>query len=270
MDQSARRSDLVRRMAGAGFVAAGDEVDHLVAAATRTGLDLDGLVARRLTGEPLAWVTGRTAFGDLVVRVDSGVYVPRPRTVGLARRAVTRLPPGGVAIDVCTGAGAIAATLSHTRPTARVVGTDVDVASVACARSNGVEAHLGDLFDPVPDGLSGRVDLVVGSVPYVPTPALSSLQRDTFTFEATTAYDGGGDGLDVVRRVLRDARSFLRRGGWILLELGGGQPDELADELVQLGYRDVTTPRDSDGDVAGVEASWRGGSAVGRGRPDGP
>lgn len=258
MDDDQGRAGLARRLAAAGFVAAWEEADQLAAAADRSGAELADLVARRLAGEPLAWITGRADFGGLVVRVDPGVYVPRHKTVALVRRAVTRLPPGGVAIDVCTGAGAIAATLAAARPAARVVATDVDARSVACARSNRVEAHLGDLFGPVPDGLRGRVDVVVGSVPYVPTSALASLQRDTFNFETTTSYDGGTDGLDVVRRVLRDARSFLRTGGWILLELGGEQPHEVADDLVRLGYRDATTLQDVDGDVDGLEAAWGG------------
>ncbi len=256
---------LVRRLAAAGFVAAQQEAAQLAAAADRSGVDVAGLVERRLTGEPLAWITGRSDFGGLALRIDPGVYVPRPRTVALARRGVTRLPPGGVAIDVCTGAGAIAATLARTRASARVVASDLHAPSVACARSNGVEAHLGDLFDPVPDGLRGRVDLVIGSVPYVPTAAMSSLQRDTFTFETTTSYDGGEDGLDVVRRVLRDARSFLRPGGWILLELGGEQPDALADDLARLGYGEVTTLREDEGeghDVVWLEAAWTGGPGM--------
>ena len=176
------------------------------------------MVARRLTGEPLAWITGTAPFCGLWIRVDPGVYVPRWQTEALAWRAVERLPADGVAIDLCTGSGAIAKVLMTHRPGARVVASDVDPRAVACARSNGVEAYVGDLFEPLPDVVA---DVIVGVVPYVPTPDLPLLQRDTFTFETPLAYDGGADGLDIVRRVIAEAPRHLR--GPLLLELGGDQ-----------------------------------------------
>ena len=140
-----------------------------------------------------------------------------------------RAPAGdGAAIDVCTGAGAIAKTLMARRPGARVVATDVDERAVACARRNGVDAHRGDLLAPLPRALEGRVDVVVGVVPYVPTPDLPLLQRDTLTFESTLSYDGGQDGTALLRRVVADSPRFLRRGGALLLELGGEQAERAA------------------------------------------
>jgi release factor glutamine methyltransferase len=118
-----------------------------------------------------------------------------------------------------------------------------------------VEAYRGDLFAPLPRALEGRVDVVVGVVPYVPTPELPLLQRDTFTFETPLSYDGGGDGTEILRRVLADSPRFLRRGGALLLELGGEQPDALGDDLAHLGYVDVSVLVDEDGDVRGVEAT---------------
>jgi release factor glutamine methyltransferase len=169
---------------------------------------------------------------------------------------VERLPPRGVAVDVCTGSGAVAKVLKTHRPAARVVAADVDERAVACARANGVEAYRGDLLAPVPAELHGRVDVVVGVVPYVPTGELGLLQRDTFSFETPLAYDGGPDGTDLLRRVAADARGFLRAGGVLLLELGGEEPELVAAPLAALGYRDVATLVDEDGDVRGVEAAW--------------
>ena len=239
----------------AGFLSAEEEADELVArAAGDVGL-LDSLVARRLTGEPLAWITGRAAFCGLEIRVDPGVYVPRWQSERLARRAAERLPTNGTAVDVCTGTGAIARTLMADRPNARVAASDLDDRAVACARANGVEVYLGDLFAPLPRVLEGRVDVVVGVVPYVPTPALRRLQRDTFTFESPLAYDGGPDGTTILRRVLTEALRFLRRGGALLLELGGGQAALLGDDLAHLGYVDVSVLVDEDDDVRGIEAT---------------
>jgi release factor glutamine methyltransferase len=246
---------LAELLADAGFVAAQEEADELLArAAGDVGL-LDALVARRLTGEPLAWITGSVAFCGLQIRVERGVYVPRWQSEPLARRAVERLPAGGVAIDLCTGAGAVARTMSANRPGARVVASDLDERAVACARANGVEAYRGDLFAPLPRALQGGVDVVVGVVPYVPTPDLPLLQRDTLAFESPLSYDGGGDGTEILRRVLADAPRFLRPGGALLLELGGQQADALGDDLARLGYIDVTVLEDEDGDVRGIEAT---------------
>jgi release factor glutamine methyltransferase len=118
-----------------------------------------------------------------------------------------------------------------------------------------VQAHHGDLLAPLPGTLEGQVDVVVGVVPYVPTPELALLQRDTLTFETPLAYDGGPDGTRILRRVLRDSLSFLRPGAALLLELGGDQAGALAEDLARLGYADVSVLRDEDGDVRGIEAT---------------
>ncbi|HWI71323.1 MAG TPA: hypothetical protein VNT55_05180 [Baekduia sp.] len=210
---------------------------------------LDALVARRLTGEPLAWITGSVEFCGLSLAVHPGVYVPRWQTELLARRALARLPSEGVAVDLCTGCGAIAAVLGSR---GRVLATDVDARSVACARENGVDAVVGDLFEGLSVG-AGSVDVVVGVVPYVPTGELSLLQRDTFTFETPLAYDGGPDGCAILRRAIAGAAAVLRPGGALLLELGGDQAALLAPELAS--FDDVVVLRDEDGDVRGVEAT---------------
>ena len=251
--------ELAALLSRAGFIAADDEANELVARAAGDVELLDALVARRLTGEPLAWIIGTVSFCGVEIRVDPGVYVPRWQSEPLARRAVERLPATGVAIDLCTGSGAIARTLATDRPGARVVASDIDERAVACAAANGVEVYRGDLFAPLPRTLEGRVDVVVGVVPYVPTPALPLLQRDTFAFESPLAYDGGRDGTEILRRVLRDSPRFLGRGGALLLELGGEQADALRDDLTRLGYVDVGVLLDEDGDVRGIEATLESG-----------
>jgi release factor glutamine methyltransferase len=247
--------DLVTRLQNGGFVAAEEEADELLARAGGDAELLDSLVARRLTGEPLAWITGSVSFCGLEIRVDPGVYVPRWQSEPLARRAAERLPARGAAIDLCTGCGAIARTLMTRHPGARVVASDLDERAVACAAANGVEVYRGDLLDPLPRALEGRVDVIVGVVPYVPTPDLPLLQRDTFTFESALSYDGGRDGTDILRRVLTDSPRFLRPGGALLLELGGEQAGALRDDLARLGYDDVGVLLDEDGDPRGIEAT---------------
>ncbi len=247
--------ELTALLAGAGFIAAPEEASELLARAAGDAELLDSLVRRRLTGEPLAWVTGSTRFCGAEVQVDPGVYVPRRQSEPLALRAVDRLPATGTAIDLCTGCGAIARTLSRRRPDARVVATDLDERAIACAKANGVEAYRGDLFAPLGPGLDGTVDVVTAVVPYVPTRGLALLQRDTFAFESALSYDGGEDGTDVLRRVIAGCPRYLRHGGALLLELGGNQADLLAEPLARLGYVDVVVLSDVDGDVRGIEAS---------------
>jgi release factor glutamine methyltransferase len=246
---------LAALLAAVGFVAAEAEAGELLARAAGDGELLESLVGRRLTGEPLAWITGSVPFCGVEIRVDPGVYVPRPQSEPLARRAVERLPPNGAAIDLCTGSGAIAKVLGTMRPGARVVASEIDERAVASAAANGVEVFHGDLFAPLPGRLVGTVDVIVGVVPYVPTSELSLLQRDTFAFESRRSYDGGRDGTEILRRVLRESPRFLRHGGALLLEVGGAQYDALADDLARLGFVDVTVLIEDEGDRRGIEAT---------------
>lgn len=242
-------------LASDGFISAEEEAQELITCAEGDAGLLNSLVNRRLTGEPLAWITGRVAFCGIEIHVDPHVYVPRWLSEPLAWRAVERLPANGTAIDLCTGSGAVARVLITHRPRARVVASDVDELAVACARRNGVDVYRGDLFAPLPTGLEGSVDVVVGVVPYVPTPELPLLQRDTFAFETPLSYDGGPDGTHILRRVIGDSRRFLRTGGALLLELGGDQAALLADDLVRSGYTDTVILADEDGDVRGIETT---------------
>ena len=251
------RKELAALLMTAGFVAADDEALELVEHADGDEVELASLVDRRLRGEPIAWVVGYATFCGLRVNVREGVYVPRWQSEPLARRAAERLPADGVAIDVCSGSGAIAVVLHAQRPGARILATDLDAWAVECATSNGVEVYRGDLFAPLPHGLDGTVDVIVGVVPYVPTPSLSLLPRGTFDFETTLSYDGGAEGVDVLRRVIRDSSRYLRSGGALLLELGGDEAQILRRDLESYGYGEIVILRDDDGDVRGIEATFR-------------
>jgi release factor glutamine methyltransferase len=246
---------LADRLARLGFVAAEDEAVEML---ERAGSDpdlLERLFDRRVAGEPLSWITGSISFSGLRVEVHHGVYEPRWQSEALSRRAIERLPDKGTAIDLCTGAGAIAMALSAARPNARVLATEIEARAVACARANGVEVYQGDLFSPLPIGVRGQVDVVVGVVPYVPTTALPLLPRDTFTNESTLAYDGGPKGTDVLHRVLVEAPRYLRPGGALLVELGGDQDRDLEGDLDRLGYTDIARYHDEEGDLRAIEAS---------------
>ena len=248
------RTWLTTTLAAAGFVAAEEEAEELLRASGNDALALAALVTRRLAGEPLAWLVGQAPFAGLEVPVKPGVYVPRWQSTELALRAVARLPESGVAADVCTGSGAIALALRRGRPLARTVATDIDPKAVENARTNGIEVYEGDLLSPLPSTLKGQLDVVVAVVPYVPTAALALLPHDTLTFEDVAHYDGGPDGTALLERLATDAPDYLRRGGRLILELGGDQAERLAPLLDRLGYGSLDSWTDGEGDVRGIEA----------------
>jgi release factor glutamine methyltransferase len=243
--------DPVARLAAAGCVAPEDEARALLLDAPDPE-ELDARLRRRETGEPLAWITGRAMFAGVTVHVDPGVYVPRLQTEELARRAASVLPARGTAVDLCTGGGAVAAWMQHAVPTAFVVGVDVDGVAARCAARNGVRALVGDLAAPL--HASAEVDVVTAVAPYVPTAERHLLPADVQRHEPVRALDGGDDGLAVVRRVVADAAALLRRGGHLLLELGGEQDVALAPELARQGFASAEPWYDDDGDLRGLRA----------------
>ena len=224
-----------------------EEADELVAAAPDAGA-LAAMLARRVSGEPLAWITGTTTFCGYTVGVRPGVYVPRWQSEALARTACHLLPGRGTAVDLCTGSGAVALVLQAGRPGARVVATESDPVAVACARSNGVDVRIGDLDAPLPVDLAGRVDVLCGVLPYVPRDALHLLPRDVVAHEPRTALDGGAAGLDLISRAVSASTRWVAPGGWLLLEAGGGQFPAVRDLFARAGYGGIRVLDDGDGD----------------------
>jgi release factor glutamine methyltransferase len=180
------------------------------------------------------------------------VYVPRPQTEELARRAAGLLPERGRALDVCTGSGAVAAHLRAAVPTASVIAVDVDRRAAACARRNGVAAVVADIAEPI--AATERFEVMTAVAPYVPTAELALLPPDVQRHEPLVALDGGADGLDLVRRVVTAAVRLLRPGGWLLIEVGGDQDRALEPTLATAGFEPVTPWHDADGDLRGIAA----------------
>jgi release factor glutamine methyltransferase len=246
MRTDAERTRAAQALAEAGCVAPDAEADALLQASAEGIGPIDELVARRVRGEPLAWIMGSVRFCGVRVHIDPGVFVPRPHTEDLARRATTLLPDDGIAVDLCTGSGAVAAVLSSEHPLATVLATDVDAVAVTCARRNGVRALLGDLDEPLPRSLRGRVDVLTAVVPYVPSEELHLLPRDVLANEPRRALDGGPRGTTVLARAARAAGRWLRPGGSALFELGGDQADEIAPILAEAGLSEITVHRDEE------------------------
>ena len=220
----------------------------------------DGLVARRREGEPVAYLRGWKEFYGLRFRVDPRVLIPRPETETLvdeARRAIAGR--AAVVVDVGTGSGAIACAIAVNEPRVRVIGVDLSSDALAVAEANAlslgvadrVEFREGDLLTPIRE----PVNVVCANLPYLRDDALRELagDRTSLRFEPSKAVAAGGDGLDLIRRAMRDLRRVLAPGGTALFECDPPQAAEVARLLVDGGLR-ATVVRD----LAGSERVLRG------------
>jgi release factor glutamine methyltransferase len=192
--------------------------------------DVGALVARRVAGEPLEVVVGWADFCGLRIEIDPGVFVPRRRTELLVHEAVRLAPTGPepvVVLDLCCGSGALGVALAHRLGSVELYAADVEPAAVRCARRNvgavGGQVLEGDLDEPLPQSLRGRVQLLVANVPYVPTDAIALMPPEARLHEPLVTLDGGSDGLDVLRRVATAAPRWLAPGGHLLVETSDAQ-----------------------------------------------
>ncbi|GAA3743305.1 putative protein N(5)-glutamine methyltransferase [Micromonospora maritima] len=250
------RPALVRRLRAAGCVFAEDEADLLIAAAD-SAETLTGLADRRVAGLPLEHLLGWAEFCGRRVAVHPGVFVPRARTALLVDAAAAVAGPAPAVLDLCCGSGAAALVL-HDRVAPRwLAAADIDPVAVACARRNldplGVPVYQGDLFDAVPAGWRGRLDLVVANAPYVPTGAVAMLPAEARLHEAPVALDGGADGLAVLRRVAAGAAQWLAPGGHVAVEVSAGQAPVLCAVFTAAGL-DPTVVRDEEWEATAVTA----------------
>ncbi len=207
------------RLREIGSVFAEDEARLLLSAA-RTTAELSAMIDQRAEGLPIEHIVGWAEFCGLRITVEPGVFVPRRRTRFLVRQAASLVRPGAVVVDLCTGAGAVAAAIEAAANVGELYATDLDTVAVRCAGLNiGVDrVFQGDLFEPLPESIRGMIDVAVANAPYVPSGQLERLPREARLHEPRSALDGGADGLDVVRRVAAEARGWLVSGSHLLME----------------------------------------------------
>lgn len=230
---------LVERLRAAGCVFAEDEAAVIRASAT-TPDELERMVAQRVQGAPLEIVVGWAELGGIHFVVSEGVFVPRRRTEFLVELGRALAPR--VLLDLCCGSGAVGAAIGADELHA----TDIDPVAVECARQNVRGAvYLGDLFDPLPASLAGRVDLITLIAPYVPSDEIELLPREARLYEPTFTLDGGADGLDLVRRVAAEAARWLAPGGSLLTEVSERQAP-VAVALFEAGGLPAHVQRDED------------------------
>jgi release factor glutamine methyltransferase len=197
----------------------------------------EAMASRREQREPVAYITGVREFWGLDFIVSPAVLIPRPETELIVEAALDRLADPARAwriADVGTGSGCIAIALATERRAAMLTATDVSDAALEVARQNailrGVGSRIGFLRTSFLDDAIGPFDLIVANPPYVPTFARTALAPDVREFEPDAALFGhGADGLDEARAILTQAATRLAPGGWLLMEFGYGQGDEVRE-----------------------------------------
>jgi len=209
------------------------------------------LIERRVAGEPTAYLIGRQDFYGRTFAVDARVLVPRPETELLVEAVLQEVPKDAPArlAELCTGSGCIAATLGVERPNAQVFATDLSPDACAVARKNvealGVQARVhvleGDLLSPLPKDAPFQV--VVSNPPYIASGEIAGLSAEVRR-EPRMALDGGADGLDLVRRIAREAKGYLAPGGLLALEIGETQGAQVKALLEAEGYGGVRVEKD--------------------------
>lgn len=220
---------LAQRLLGwdaARLMTHGDE-----AASPEFAHDYEGLVARRVFREPLAYITGSREFWNLDIEVTPAVLIPRPETELLIEIALEHFdhPQPIRILDVCTGSGCVAVGLGREFPKATLVASDISQDALDVARRNlaryGVSSRTQLVRADLLDGVDGPFDLIVSNPPYVPTVDAPGLQPEVREYEPPAALFAGEDGLQIVRRLVVQAAAALARDGILVFEFGAGQDD---------------------------------------------
>jgi len=197
-------------------------------------------LCRRCVGTPLQHLTGEQGFRRLVLTIRPGVFIPRPETEILVDVAVESLDgtEGPAVVDLCTGSGAVALAIADEHPGARVWATDRSEEAIALTKENAarlglsIEPLLGDLFEPLPGDLRGAVDLVVANPPYLSEADEAGLPAEVRADPRDALFGGA----QLAQRLFAGARSWLRSGGTVAIEIGDDQGDATLGLATEAGF----------------------------------
>jgi release factor glutamine methyltransferase len=206
---------------------------------------LERFIQRRISGEPLQYILGLQEFWSISFKVDPRVLIPRPETELLVEQSLRILSErtfeqDPAVLEIGTGSGAIAIALAKEVTHIFLVATDISRNALALAKENaraaGVQDRIrfvnSDLLDPFPPSREAKAfDLILSNPPYIVRSEIASLAKEVRDYEPVIALDGGKDGLEFYRRLVSQAPSSLRQGGWLLLEVGQGQAERVAEQI---------------------------------------
>ncbi|MBE5756677.1 MAG: peptide chain release factor N(5)-glutamine methyltransferase [Clostridiales bacterium] len=194
---------------------------------------INKIVEERITGRPLWYCIGNTEFYGYTINVDERVLIPRPETEELVANALKVINNNSVVLDLCTGSGAIAIAVQKEK-NCKVIASDISVDALTLAKENAklngaeIEFVESNLFENITDI---KFDVILSNPPYIKSEDISSLQKEVKDFEPNLALDGGVDGLDFYRVIVEKAKEYLNPNGYLFLEYGIGQENDIKDML---------------------------------------
>jgi release factor glutamine methyltransferase len=232
---------------------------------------LKRLVEQRISGVPLAHLSGRQRFMGLELLASAQALIPRRETELLARAAIDTLRHEilaergqATAIDACTGCGNLAVAMAHADQRVQVLASDLSADAVDLARRNvdhlalgaQVELRVGDLLQPFDEPRFHRaVDIITCNPPYISTKKMETMPSEIIGFEPRLAFDGGALGVRILQRLIREAPRLLREGGWLLFEVGLGQGPAVMQRMSGIGgYARIDSVVDHEGQIRAVTA----------------
>lgn len=221
---------------------------------------IDEFLKRRSEREPLQYILGNVDFYGLKIKVGKGVLIPRPETEILAEITIETVKREALSmlriLDLCTGSGCLAIALAKEFPAAKVYGTDISNVAIQYAEENARTNRIGNvtflegsLFEPIKrlpavDCPLFNFDLIVSNPPYIKRDEIKNLQLEIKSWEPVEALDGGEDGLDYYRNIIPGSKRYLKRGGYLILEIGANQSEEVRTIAKDAGFVDVSLIKD--------------------------
>jgi len=214
-------------------------------------------LARRLKGEPIAYITGEWEFYGIPIAVNSSVLIPRIDTELLAREAINLINRKGWKtrlLDLCAGSGCVGIAVAANAKNCRIVLADVSQQALSVCRANMLGTNLSSRITAVevdalkmPPAVLSAFDVIVCNPPYIPTADIKQLDASVREYEPLQALDGGEDGLDYFQAIAENWKKIIKPGGNLVFECGTGQAPEVRAILVKNGYKDISIFKDTLG-----------------------
>ena len=216
---------------------------------------VNAYVARRLAGEPVAYITGDWEFYGLPIKVTKDILIPRADTellVDLVKQALTGYKMDARVLDLCCGSGCITCAVGHELPATKLVAVDLSASALEVCRANvnlnrlstRVICLQADATASPPLGI-GNFDIIVSNPPYIPSKEIASLDGSVKDYEPIWALDGGKDGLRFYRSIIKFWKTLLRPDGLLIFEVGEGQAEKVAEMLMAAGFTSTSIHQDT-------------------------
>ena len=223
---------------------------------------VNAYTARRLAGEPVAYITGDWEFYGLPMKVTKDVLIPRSDTellVDLVKEAVTGWRMDARILDLCCGSGCITCAIGHELPATKLVAVDLSASALEVCRANiglnrlttRVICMQADATSSPPLGI-GSFDVIVSNPPYIRSDEIPTLDRSVRDYEPMWALDGGKDGLRFYKSIIKYWKTLLRPEGLLIFEVGEGQADLVGDMLMAAGFASCSVHKDTRGVLRAV------------------